>query len=314
MIKKFLTVAFFLTASLYYLISCAEADMDKSLIFNKVINLAKTANWKMAVPRQIDNENIAISGYDFKNNKYLTIYQSPSSSLDMMTALSPDGKKIGFWINNHYETDSLFIVNYEGGEPQKIIEMYKGHGVCWSPDSRKIAFVGAEIEKEESDQLSLFIVDIEGKNVERLVVERIDYMTSQCWSPDGKELLYVIDGIIMSYNFDSKASCNIVNGNWPAWSPLGDAIAYLSNGNLNIIIPDGTKENILVKGASLSLSKATPGAITTPFFWLPNGQFIIYGKCLDQHCEMGKPFIVDINTKETEQILQDEWLLSSWSK
>jgi len=57
-------------------------------------------------------------------------------------------------------------------------------------------------------------------------VDQKEYVTSECWSPDGKRLVYRMDGGVRLYELDNDRSDAIAKGTDPTWSPDGNWIAF----------------------------------------------------------------------------------------
>jgi len=111
--------------------------------------------------------------------------------------ISPDGKKIAYvssanrflnlvYLENPDEKIELKIVipeSYPAVDPGGNIEVLF-RGISWSPDSKRIAFVGSE-----DNQADIYIIDIDVKKVERLTNSKINEY-SLIWSPDGKKIVF----------------------------------------------------------------------------------------------------------------------------
>lgn len=112
------------------------------------------------------------------------------------TAISPDGKKIG-WVE-HVITkhgastaDTVIFVEDIGSKiPPKRISasvsdaIHSEGSVAWSPDSRKIAFLS---DAEKADQLQLYVADAAGGPARKLTQVK-GFLSTPGWSPDGKTI------------------------------------------------------------------------------------------------------------------------------
>ncbi len=106
---------------------------------------------------------------------------------DRLPAWSPDGSRIAFAaIRNGVE--EIYVINAEcatssegcGGHERRVTAWpLKGTAPAWSPDGRRIAFVGWDQE----DRPGIYIVGPEPENIETLW-EGDDWMGSLTWSPD----------------------------------------------------------------------------------------------------------------------------------
>jgi Tol biopolymer transport system component len=61
------------------------------------------------------------------------------------------------------------------------------------------------------------------------VVEAKGYVTSQCWSPNGKQIVYHAGGTLRVYDTQEKKSWTLTNGWHPTWSPDGNWIAFVED-------------------------------------------------------------------------------------
>jgi WD40 repeat protein len=100
-----------------------------------------------------------------------------------------------------------------------------GIGACWSRDQTKLADTMIE---HPSGRATLAIFDLISKRTHALAinVDQKEYVTSQCWSPDGKRLVYQMDDAVRLYQLDDDRSDAIAKGTDPTWSPDGNWIAF----------------------------------------------------------------------------------------
>lgn len=166
---------------------------------------------------------------------------------DEIYLMDPDGSNVGQLTNN----------TFYDGQP------------CWSPDASKIAF-----ESLRDGNLEIYIMNVDGTSPINLTSNL--YSTDQqpswgpakiafssnrsnqdeihtinsdgtgltqlttnggntqpAWSPDGQKIAYVSNGDIYVMNADgtnqTQLTSNSYQNNWPAWSPDGTKIAFASN-------------------------------------------------------------------------------------
>jgi len=100
-----------------------------------------------------------------------------------------------------------------------------GLGTCWSHDRTKL--VDTMIERP-SGRATWGILDLGSKPTHAIAinVDQKEYVTSECWSPDGKRLVYRMDGGVRLYELDNDRSDAIAKGTDPTWSPDGNWIAF----------------------------------------------------------------------------------------
>ena len=162
---------------------------------------------------------------------------------------------------------------------------------AWSPDGRKIAF-SRDITSpggiyRESDEV--WTMNADGSDV----TFRVLGYHSPTWSPDGAWLaitkgdcIYYCDVFVMSTAAtDSLRIIPVISqGAFPAWSPDGKKIAYVSlSGDdgyhaLEMVNADG-------KGDVTTIVPRDEGAIDKPV-WSPDGRHIAFSKCLLGICDL----------------------------
>ncbi|MFC1935775.1 hypothetical protein ACFLX9_03335 [Chloroflexota bacterium] len=109
----------------------------------------------------------------------------------------------------------------------------------WSPDGKRIAFVSARDGVQ-----SLYVMDADGSNSTRVFAAG----DRPSWSPDSQTLALTasVDGRYAIYlvQTDGSNQRQLTSGNadeWcPSWSPDGSRIAFLRDGELYLVNPDGS--------------------------------------------------------------------------
>ena len=144
---------------------------------------------------------------------------------------SPDGKNIVVW--------DLRIVDAKSGESTKLLEdtYYESDGGTWSPDSKRLTFVGMRGAEHE-----LCIVNADGAKDSLRVLFRGNLGHQiPSWSPDGKQIVFWLkdaSGVRQLYTIDPGAPTDAVlldnekGGVWngdPEWSPDSRKIVYSSD-------------------------------------------------------------------------------------
>ncbi len=144
---------------------------------------------------------------------------------------SPDGKKIVVW--------GLGVVDAKSGESTRLLEGTCGgsDGGTWSPDSKRLTFVGMREGKCE-----LCIVNADGaKDSLRVLFHGNLGRQIPSWSPDGKQIVFWqkdTSGVRQLYAIDPDAPANVLpldkekGGVWnadPEWSPDSNKIVYSSD-------------------------------------------------------------------------------------
>jgi hypothetical protein len=135
---------------------------------------------------------------------------------------------------------------------------------CWSHDQSKLtATMGNNLPNAGIGVLDLhsrLTLWIEPQ------VEQRPHVTSQCWSPDDKQIVYESDGDMRIYNIPKNSSAVLVKGTDPTWSPDGNWIAFRDGDTYYTIRADGTGKKKLFhkKGAESGL------------YWSPDSRIVAY--------------------------------------
>jgi len=156
-----------------------------------------------------------------------------------MLAFSPDGRDIyfrqrGLWRNAR----NIYRISYFGGEPELVAEDVWGQ-FSISPDGNRLAFF-REDTATNVDQLIVknLRTSVETKALELAPPEQFFLLVAAAWSPDGKQLAYVLrnsqglrsdiniltldDGTIQKISTDLQKIFQIV------WRPDGASILTLA--------------------------------------------------------------------------------------
>lgn len=284
--------------------------------------LARTHDWRTldvgSFDRQGGNGGIGwgLLLFSFGDRKPEWIYKAPEGQAIPSAALSPAGQQVAFWQSPAFGgrgVSALHVLKVGEGRPTKIAEFaVAGVGICWSRDSRKFIFSAGQDSQAEA--VSAYIFDTAAKPAEALTKLDLSWsqhgaaILSQGWSPDGSELVYMVSDKrghqVSIYNLAGKTSRTIAEGSAPAWSPVGDWIAYETGGynagSLRLISPDGRKHETLLQDAA-----AREDYIRGPILWSPDGSFLIFARTLASDPVGQRPHVVEVPTRRAEELPPD---------
>lgn len=166
----------------------------------------------------------------------------------------------------------------------------------WSPDGRKIAFMS-----NRDGNFEIYVMDAEGENTQRLT-HNVYNDQFPSWSPDGKRIAYSSNATAATYalpalsaifvmDADGKNSKRITNhsagsdrpspyynDSYPAWSPNGEKIAFLSDR------ANGWREIYLMNPDGSDVTQIT--FHNTPHFnlaWTPDSARLTFDARMDGH-------------------------------
>ena len=208
-------------------------------------------------------------GYYAKHNwKEVAIPGAVGHSFSYEGMLSPDGTLAAFpywevnpcpsWKTCDLEADHhyyLAIVPTDGGGVRKYPQIVLPSEMCWSRDNSKLAMV----EQSDNDpHRQLLVFYLASGKADRVVDGKAVGVTPQCWSPDGKQMVYFAGdkesagpGAIRIWDTVAQTSRDLFHGGpdctghimcanpYPTWSPDGEWIAYFHEKAYWAIHPSG---------------------------------------------------------------------------
>jgi Tol biopolymer transport system component len=156
---------------------------------------------------------------------------------------------------------SLAIVQSDGSDLREYLDT-NPQKICWSYEKSKLAMT---VHKQSPDN-ELEIMDLASN-----VTEEIDpraKLTSQCWSPDDKKIVYEADDSIRVYEIgeDKSTILTIAKGENPTWSPDGNWITFSDHNAYYAIHPNGQERKKLFHY----------WGPFSPLYWSPDSRFVAY--------------------------------------
>jgi Tol biopolymer transport system component len=193
-------------------------------------------------------------------------------------AVSSDGKAIAFELRR--ETERTFstpsgkvfpqyrrylgIIRQDGSALREYPDLDEPYGLCWSFDESALTLSVKNLNQGKQSDHSLQILNLDSGTTEE--VDAGGYVTTQCWSPDGKQIVYQVGQVMRVYDIQQKQSWALAVGTGPTWSPDGNWIAFLDGGEYYVIRPSGKERKLLFKMKDA----------LTPLWWSPDSRFVAY--------------------------------------
>jgi Tol biopolymer transport system component len=180
-------------------------------------------------------------------------------------AISRDGTQIALDIDSLGHASALAIVRSDGSGLREYPEITASYGMCWSYDKSKLAMSVQNLKRGTTPPNdSLIVFDVASRA--RQDVDTRAYVTSQCWSPDNKQIAYEAEDSVRVYNIEQKTWQVLARGHDATWSSDGNWIAFRDNDTYYAIRPSGEERKVLFK---------TRGAISG-LWWSPDSRIVAY--------------------------------------
>ena len=191
-------------------------------------------------------------------------------------SISPDGKWLAFDSNRSGNQD-IYKMPVGGGELEKLTTSPSDDFLpSWSPDGKEIVFYSFRTGNRD-----IHLMTADGGSIRQLTDDPAQERYPD-WSPDGNHLvfhsaktgnqeLFVISRKSKILEWGTSQQLTFDGGHYPRWSPVGNLIAYIADGTLRVISPEGGDPRILV-------SSHDPPTIPVPIFpeWSADGRTIYY--------------------------------------
>jgi WD40 repeat protein len=175
--------------------------------------------------------------------------------------ISQDGTEV-FLMQPLRKPRSLVIARTDGSDLRQYDEFLDALPLCWSYDNSRLVVL--------SPGSKLQLLELKSRLAQDIPIDdlpNVGFVTSQCWSPDGKQIVYQsTNGNVFVYNFDKRNSTKLAKGTGPTWSPDGDWIAYRDGDIYCSIHPSGEGRREL-----FHKSRAASG-----LYWSPDSRFVAY--------------------------------------
>ena len=199
----------------------------------------------------------------------------PSDSEDSDAMIAPKAGKVAFASNRDGNWD-IWTMNPDGSDPVNLTrDMASDFHPTWSPTGEQILFVSF---REQGKESSLYLMDTDGNNI-RKALDSWYSRSPATWSPDGKRIASVRDGVLYIITLDNQSAVPVAETGFgsvgdPAWSPDGREIAFIylwrkQGYDLRLLDVQTLKQKVVLAQLETYPHKSYPT-------WSPNGDQIAF--------------------------------------
>jgi len=245
--------------------------------------------------------------------------------------LSPDATRIAFFMyvkrasESEFRDMGLFTVETATGKlgtlskrifPFCLARKHYGSGISWSPDGKRVAFIGKDSRAFAGKELdSLFvktattspqdlnIMDMKTMKIDTPIENVVRTVYAHAWSPEGREVVYAgVNGDIQIYNLLSNYQRKLCDGDLASWSRDGRFIAYKEVGGRMILTnPFGEDKRTLCAsrhGWLESVLMEVRDPVSSFPLWSPDNRYLLVS-CVDSRVNKVTHHILDFQTLKT---------------
>jgi len=234
----------------------------------------------------------------------------PSESNQSNCSISPDGTEIAYQLSRKYDESTksdlaLGVIRLGEGNIREYSDIGVTSDICWSYDKTKLAGRLRNTRKEGLKPATLQILDL-GSEIIREAGSFDATVTSQCWSPDGAQMVYQDSSGVFVYDLERGKSRTLTEGKNATWSPDGNWIAFCNGDAYYIIHPSGNDKKLLFKKKRA----------LTELWWSPDSRFVAY---VTEHGLLGGPsenqgrlWVRRLNDNSEDWLADVEFRCFSW--
>jgi Tol biopolymer transport system component len=206
--------------------------------------------------RELETVNFASRSFELRD------FKVSSNGRLSAGAVSRDGEEIAFELSFYPPLRQyLGVAHSDGSGLREYPDVVSPHDFCWSNDKSKLA-LNAAVRRQLHG--ALVIVDLDSKATQE--IEASAGVTSQCWSPDDKHVVYGVGDSIRIYDLGEGKWRELAKGVNPTWSPDGNWIAFYHKDAYYAIRPSGAERKQLFKQKD----------VRTGLWWSPDGSVVAY--------------------------------------
>ena len=227
-------------------------------------------------------QNLYVMNANGTNRKRLT---STATADDWCPRWSPDGSKILF-VSNRTGNEEIFVIKADGTGPVNLTKSPSNdHAPAWRPNGKMIAFAREPVSGGHPD---IFVMNADGSGQTSLAVNGAKD-DDPSWSPTGLMLAFYSERVVgadtgddvWKMRADGTQLTKLTGAgseHYPAWSPNGQRIAYMSATsqtawNAWTMKPDGSGKLRVKVNAGMAR-------------WSPDSNQLVYVKMIGGHFQI----------------------------
>ena len=180
--------------------------------------------------------------------------------------VSRDGTLVAFALLRPTQVPSiaLGIMKADNSDLRELLNTANPGQMCWSYDMMRLAMGTVDVT---TATFRLTMLDTATNSVKELA-PHVDRVSSQCWSPDGKEIVFESGGNVIIDDIAEAKPRTLAVGKVPTWSPDGNWIAYLDEHEHNFyaIHPSGEGKKKLFRSRDGMAG----------LYWSPDARIVAY--------------------------------------
>jgi WD40 repeat protein len=193
--------------------------------------------------------------------------------------VSRDGAEIALLLNPPRSRPFLGIVRPDGSALRKFPGVDTPTQMCWSYDKTKLAIAAFRTDKAGAlSDYALQVLTLASGHTDP--IDNRGFATSQCWSPDGNQIVYSRDGTVRVFDLGTGEIRVLAKGSDPTWSSDGNWIAFRDGDTYYALRPSGDDRKILFSKQHL----------LSALWWSPDDRIVAY---ISRNGPFEGPFVLD---------------------
>jgi dipeptidyl aminopeptidase/acylaminoacyl peptidase len=225
--------------------------------------------------------------------------------------LSPDGRQIVFQspgAKSYKPSATLAVAPVTGADMVEYPDLPNASSICWAPDKSRLVLTVYKPALHQNSRL--VILEMSTGLIEEIYSARFAHAETQCFSPDGKQIVFEADTSlddhhpdphVFVYDLATRGVRQLGNGAHPTWSPDGTNIALLDRKVFYLLNPLGGERRKFFKNTYAY----------SALWWSPDSRFVAYNAycCLWESLK----FMADIGQLRVRRLADgaEDWVANT---